>query len=115
MRLRTPSGTPRHRSAGTARAASHPALTRREREVLPLVARGLSNRQIADALSIGERTVEGHVASILAKWGLANRTQLAAAAAGIDRGGPRQCAEAGAPAREIPYRDPVPPAYFHGC
>ncbi|HET8632124.1 MAG TPA: alpha/beta fold hydrolase [Thermomicrobiales bacterium] len=52
-------------------------LTRREREVLPLVARGLSNRQIAAALSIGERTVESHVASILAKLGAANRAQLA--------------------------------------
>ena len=66
-----------------------PALTRREREVLPLVARGLSNRQIADALSIGERTVEGHVASVLATWGLASRTQLAAAAtAEAERGDP---------------------------
>ena len=66
-------------------------LTRREREVLPLVARGLSNRQIADALSIGERTVEGHVASILAKWGLASRTQLAATAtAQADHGTSRQ-------------------------
>jgi pimeloyl-ACP methyl ester carboxylesterase/DNA-binding CsgD family transcriptional regulator/transcriptional regulator with XRE-family HTH domain len=52
-------------------------LTRREREVLPLVARGLTNRQIADALSIGERTVESHVASILARLGVANRVQLA--------------------------------------
>ena len=55
------------------------------------MARGLSNRQIADALSIGERTVESHVASILAKWGLASRTQLAAAAtAGDDRRAPRR-------------------------
>jgi pimeloyl-ACP methyl ester carboxylesterase/class 3 adenylate cyclase/DNA-binding CsgD family transcriptional regulator len=59
-------------------------LTRREQEVLPLVARGLSNRQIADELSIGERTVEGHVANILAKRGLASRTQLAAAATAGD-------------------------------
>ncbi len=56
------------------------ALTRREREVLPLVARGLSNRQIADALSIGERTAESHVASILAKLGVASRAKLAAGA-----------------------------------
>lgn len=60
------------------------ALTRREREALPLVAQGLSNLQIADALSIGERTVESHVASILAKWGLASRTWLAAAVTAED-------------------------------
>ncbi len=62
---------------------SHPRaeLTRRERDVLPLVARGLSNRQIADQLSIGERTAESHVASILSKWRLASRAQLATAAA----------------------------------
>ena len=63
------------------------ALTRREREVLPLVAQGLSNRQIANELSIGERTVEGHVANILAKWGLATRTQLAVAATAVDNRG----------------------------
>jgi len=62
----------------------HAALTRREREVLPLVAQGLSNLEIADMLSIGERTVESHVSSILAKRGLATRTQLAAAATGGD-------------------------------
>ena len=66
---------------------SNAALTRREREVLPLVAQGLSNRQIADVLSIGERTVEGHVANILAKWGLATRTQLAVAATAVDNPG----------------------------
>lgn len=62
-----------------ARAAE---LSRREQEVLPLVALGLSNRQIADALNIGERTAESHVASILAKWGLSSRAQIAAATSG---------------------------------
>jgi len=55
-------------------------LSRREQDVLPLVALGLSNRQITDALNIGERTAESHVASILAKWGLSSRAQIAAAA-----------------------------------
>ena len=59
-------------------------LTRREQEVLPLVAQGLSNLQIASILSISERTVESHVAGILSKWGLTTRTQIAAAASGRD-------------------------------
>ena len=59
-------------------------LTRREREVLPLAARGFSNRQIADTLSISERTAESHVASILAKWGMSSRAQIAARTAGDD-------------------------------
>ncbi len=53
-------------------------LTRREREVAVLVARGLSNRQIAAAAHISERTVESHVQHILDKLGFANRAQVAA-------------------------------------
>jgi non-specific serine/threonine protein kinase len=53
-------------------------LTPREQEVATLVARGLSNRQIAEVLVFGERTAEAHVAHCLAKLGLASRTQLAA-------------------------------------
>jgi pimeloyl-ACP methyl ester carboxylesterase/class 3 adenylate cyclase/DNA-binding CsgD family transcriptional regulator len=64
------------------------ALTRRERQVLPLVAHGLANRQIADALGITERTAESHVASILAKLGAANRAQLAWTAADSREGVP---------------------------
>ena len=43
------------------------ALTTREREVLVLVAQGLSNRDIGRALSIGERTVQTHLGNVLAK------------------------------------------------
>jgi two-component system, NarL family, response regulator LiaR len=52
-------------------------LTEREAQVLALVARGLSNQEIADQLVIGERTVRTHVSNILGKLHLANRTQAA--------------------------------------
>jgi NarL family two-component system response regulator LiaR len=52
-------------------------LSPRELEVLAALARGRSNRQIARALQIGEETVKAHVSSILAKLGLADRTQAA--------------------------------------
>jgi non-specific serine/threonine protein kinase len=53
-------------------------LTPREREVAQLVARGLSNREIADALVLTERTTESHLTHIFGKLGLRSRTQLAA-------------------------------------
>jgi non-specific serine/threonine protein kinase len=52
-------------------------LTRREREVAALIARGLTNRQIAERLVISERTADGHVANILGKLGLKTRAQVA--------------------------------------
>ena len=52
-------------------------LTERELEILKLVAQGLSNQEIADALVISERTVGTHVSNILHKLHLANRTQAA--------------------------------------
>lgn len=53
-------------------------LTRRQREVALLVARGLTNRQIAEELSISERTVTTHVDHILGKLGASSRAQVAA-------------------------------------
>ena len=63
-------------------------LSRREREVLPLVAAAKTNGQIATELGISERTVEKHVASILEKTGLGNRKMIIAAS---------QCARASSP------------------
>jgi DNA-binding CsgD family transcriptional regulator/tetratricopeptide (TPR) repeat protein len=53
-------------------------LTRREREVAAVVARGLSNQEIADELVISIKTVEAHITRILSKLDFSSRTQLAA-------------------------------------
>ena len=62
-------------------------LTAREQEVLTLVARGLTNREIARALGIAEKTASVHVSNVLAKLELSSRTQAAlyAAHAGLLR------------------------------
>ena len=59
-------------------------LTRREREVLALVAQGRTNRQIADELFISENTAGVHVSNILGKLGVASRTEAAAVAVRLD-------------------------------
>jgi DNA-binding NarL/FixJ family response regulator len=58
------------------------ALTRRETDVLGLLARGRSNKQIASELGLGLRTVEGHVSSVLGKLGVRSRTEAVAYALG---------------------------------
>jgi DNA-binding NarL/FixJ family response regulator len=81
--LRTP--------GATANPADDTVLTPRERDVLALVAQGLPNRAIGDALGITERTARTHVSNILAKLGLTSRTQAAlyAVEQGLDVETPR--------------------------
>jgi DNA-binding NarL/FixJ family response regulator len=67
----------RRMATGPQDEAGTPALTERETEVLRLVAKGLSARQIADRLTISHRTVESHVQSTLRKLQLHNRVELA--------------------------------------
>jgi DNA-binding NarL/FixJ family response regulator len=61
-------------------------LTAREREVVALIARGRTNKAIAQELFISPATAARHVANILAKLGFTSRTQVAAWAASADRG-----------------------------
>jgi DNA-binding CsgD family transcriptional regulator len=72
-------GTPTVKaSATTATAAASTVLSRREFEVARLVARGLTNKQIAATLVISQRTAEGHVEHVLTKLGFTSRAQIAA-------------------------------------
>ena len=65
-------------------------LTAREKDVLRLVASGLSNKRIALALDLNEKTIKHHMTRILAKLGVGNRTEAALAfqqrvVAGLER------------------------------
>ncbi|MEQ0559838.1 LuxR C-terminal-related transcriptional regulator [Amycolatopsis sp. NEAU-NG30] len=74
----------REKPAGSrpAPAAEPGGLTRRQREIAELVAQGKSNKEIAAALVLSGRTVEGHVENILVKLGLTSRLQVASWLAG---------------------------------
>jgi DNA-binding NarL/FixJ family response regulator len=61
----------------TAATNQEDQLTRREREVLELIAHGRSNKRIAYELGISEKTVKTHVGHVLAKLGVTDRTQAA--------------------------------------
>jgi len=72
---------------GWSQAAGLDALTNREREVLAEIAKGRSNREIARALAVSEKTVKAHVSSVLAKLGVQDRTQAALVAVRHEQGG----------------------------
>ncbi|MHC5902739.1 helix-turn-helix domain-containing protein [Streptomyces sp. S6] len=74
-----PGARPNGSGSGTARRSP---LSPREQEVLSLVARGLTNIQIAKSLYLSPTTVKGHISMILRKLGVANRVQATALFAG---------------------------------
>jgi len=53
-----------------------PAISERETEIVELVAKGLTNQEIAQALTISKRTVDNHVSNIFTKTGAKNRVAL---------------------------------------
>lgn len=64
-------------SPALAAARMHIRLTRREHEIALLLAQGLTNRDIAQAVSLSVRTVEGHIYRASCKAGVSGRSELA--------------------------------------
>ncbi|MFL5797208.1 MAG: response regulator [Actinomycetota bacterium] len=62
------------------------SLTKRETDILALLAEGKSNREIARSLFLSEKTVKAHLAAVFRKLGVTNRTQAAMAAVGMGMG-----------------------------
>ena len=62
------------------------ALTDREREVLDLIAEGLTNKQIGERMFLSDKTVKNYVSSLLGKLGMERRTQAAVFAAELHKG-----------------------------
>jgi DNA-binding NarL/FixJ family response regulator len=75
----------------TARDSTPPdvGLTRREADVLQLLANGSSNREISRQLFLSEKTVKAHLAAVFRKLGVSNRTQAAMAAVAMGMGSPQ--------------------------
>jgi len=71
---------------GTPKDERVESLTDREREILNLIADGLTNRQIGERLFLAEKTVKNYVSGLLAKLGMSRRTQAAVFGAEIRRG-----------------------------
>ena len=78
---------PRAASAERAQHTPWRELTRRQRDVLELIAEGKSNKLIADALHMSESTVKAHVKEIIRRLNVANRTQAALRATRMAAGG----------------------------
>jgi DNA-binding NarL/FixJ family response regulator len=72
-----PSVAARLMRRGDVATSARLGITARERDVLRLVVEGLANKQIAQRLGIGEKTVKTHVSRVLAKLGVEDRTQAA--------------------------------------
>jgi len=83
--------------AGGSLPAGAEELTDREREVLGLVARGYTNKQIAEALYMSEKTARNHVSHILEKLGLSRRSEAAAFAVEHKLVPPREQPDTGRP------------------
>ena len=77
-------------SAPTAPIPAFPELSDREREVLELIARGMSNQQIVDRLVISPKTVRNHVSNIFSKMQVRDRAEAVVRAREAGLGGERR-------------------------